>query len=130
MCTPLLITGVADMPGLRWGRLQFDVDCELRRGAWYRVVRLQGLDAVVDLNHKALPVPLYVLEVVSTPPKRWTIVPAPTPSRRVPKAHVPYYAVCPSCRERSAVSHDARSLRCERCRGEFDVAWDETYLST
>ena len=118
------------MPGLRWGRLQLDVDCELRRGAWYRIVGLQGLDAVVDLNHKPLPVPRYVLEVVSTPPKRWTVVSAPKQTRRVPKEHVPYYAVCPSCRERSPVKRDARNLRCDRCRGQFDVAWDEAYLST
>jgi hypothetical protein len=93
-------------------------------------VDLRGLEAVVDVNQKPFPVPRYVLEVVSTPPKRWTIVPAPARSGRVPREHTPQYGVCPSCRERAAVSRQARTMKCARCRGEFDVAWNEDYLST
>lgn len=117
------------MPGLRWGRLQIDVKCALRRGAWYRVVDLRELEAVVNVNQQQYPVPRYVLEVVATPPRRWTIVPAPRQARRLPRAFLPYYAVCPSCRERAPISDRIRALRCPRCKGEFDVAWNEDYLS-
>jgi len=117
------------MPGLRWGRLQLDVDCKLRRGAWYRVVDVQGMEVVVDVNQRPLQVPRYVIEVVSTPPKRWTVVPMPRPNPRVPKEFTPRYAVCPNCRERMPLPGKARSLRCDRCRGIFDVDWQENYLS-
>ncbi len=118
------------MPGMRWGRLQVDVNCALRRGAWYRVVGMRGMNAVVDVNQTWFPVPSYVLEVVSSPPRQWTIVPAPARSSKVPRALTPRYAVCPSCRERTPVSRRAAAqLRCPRCRGQFDVAWNEGYLS-
>jgi hypothetical protein len=85
----------------------------------------------VDVNQRPCPVPRYILEVVSTPPKRWTIVPAPARSGKVPRGLTPQYAVCPSCRERTPVSRRANSgMTCPRCRGEFDVAWNEDYLST
>jgi len=32
-----------------WARLQADVNCKLRRGAWYRLIKAQGLAAVVDV---------------------------------------------------------------------------------
>lgn len=116
------------MPGLRWGRLQVDVNCELRRGAWYRVLDLRGLKAVVDVNQKLLALPLYVLEVVNTPPRRWTVV-APSRKARVPRKLTPQYAVCPSCRERAVIGRQSRAMQCPRCRGQFDVAWNERYLA-
>src|SRR2546425_695449 len=41
------------MTGMRWARLLEDVDCKLRRGAWYRVTHVTGLEAA---------------EVAATPP--------------------------------------------------------------
>lgn len=117
------------MPGLRWGRLQLDVNCQLRRGAWYRVIEVAGLRAVVDVNRTPMPVPRYLLEVVSTPPKRWTVVPTPRQAVGVPGALTPRYAVCPSCRERVPLAPRARTLACQRCRGAFEVAWNEPYLA-
>ncbi|MGH7700200.1 MAG: hypothetical protein ACREMJ_06755, partial [Gemmatimonadales bacterium] len=70
------------MVGMQWGRLQADVNCRLRRGAWYRVLRVASLEAVVDVNRKPLPVPRYLLEIISSPPRRWTVVPAPKTARR------------------------------------------------
>ena len=35
------------MSGMQWGRLQVDVNCRLRRGAWYRVTELASLKAVL-----------------------------------------------------------------------------------
>ena len=117
------------MPGLRWGRLQLDVNCSLRRGAWYRVLDLQGMRAVVDVNQREVLVPSYALQVVSTPPRCWTVVPAPAGARRVPKEFAPQYAVCPNCRERAPLPPRVHSLRCGRCRGTYDVDWTEGYLT-
>src|SRR3989454_11262144 len=38
------------MTGMRWARLLEDVDCKLRRGAWYRVTHVTGLEAVVEVR--------------------------------------------------------------------------------
>jgi hypothetical protein len=85
---------------------------------------------LVDINQRPLPVPRYVLEVVSTPPKEWTIVEAPRQTGRVPRAHQPHYAVCPSCRERAPIRTKMNAMRCPRCKQQFDIAWNEDYLAT
>ena len=118
------------MPGLRWGRLQLDIDCNLRRGAWYRVLDVQGMEIVVDVNQRPLPVPRFAVEIVSTPPKRWTVVPSPRRQPRVPKEFMPRYGVCPNCRERAPLRGQVRTLRCDRCRGTYDVDWKENYLGS
>lgn len=112
----------------RWGRLQADVDCRLRRGAWYRVLRDAPLEAIVEVNRRPLPVPRYLLEFITQPPRRWTVVPAPS---NIPRraAHLgPAYAVCPSCRNRAPLRGKPRRMPCVICRTDFDVAWDEAYL--
>jgi hypothetical protein len=119
----------AAMPGLRWGRLQLDVRCGLRRGAWYLVLRVERRVAVVYVNFQEVVVPSYALEVVATPPKRWTVVPAPRDAVGLPKAFTPQYAVCPSCRERSPLPGRGPTLRCGRCRGTYDIDRTEGYLS-
>lgn len=114
---------------MRWGRLQVDVSSPLRRGAWYRVVRLAPLEAVLDVNRRPLRVPHYLVQVVSHPPTRWSVVPRPTRAGELPPEWGPHYAVCPSCRERAALRGRPRRLECTQCRGEFAVAWDEGYLT-
>ncbi len=119
------------MAGLQWARLQTDVHCSLRRGAWYRVTAIDGLEAVVDVNRRPQIVPSFLLKIVSTPPRRWTVVPTPPGARRAEAAGLgPQYAVCPSCRERTPLPLKARprTLDCARCRGVFEVAWNEGYL--
>ncbi|HYS61344.1 MAG TPA: hypothetical protein VEM27_12190 [Gemmatimonadales bacterium] len=117
------------MPGMQWGRLQVDVNCALRRGAWYRVARLASLEAILDVNRRPLKVPHYLVQVVSRPPTRWSVVPRPAGAGELPAEWGPQYGVCPSCRERAALHGRPRRLECTRCRGEFDVAWDEEYLA-
>ena len=113
---------------MRWGRLQIDVNCALRRGAWYRVAQLAPMVAVLDVNRRPLKVPNYLVQVVSSPPNRWSVVPRPTRAGELPPDWGPLYGVCPSCRERAALRGRPRRLECMRCRGEFEVAWDEEYL--
>jgi hypothetical protein len=113
---------------MQWGRLQADVNVRLRRGAWYRVLKLAPLQAILDVNRTPIPVPRFVLEIVSQPPRRWTVVPAPKAARRVAAHLGEAYAVCPSCRHRMALRGKPRRLGCDGCRTAFDVDWDEGYL--
>ena len=113
--------------GKHWARLQADVNCKLRRGAWYRVRELGPLEAVVEVKGKALAVPCAFLKVVEVPPRRWTIVPRPHDAVRYPAAWGTRYAVCPSCGERAQLEGHPERMVCPRCRGDFAVAWDELY---
>jgi hypothetical protein len=61
----------------QWARLRPAEAGHLRRGAWYLVVRLTPLEAV--------------LEILSTPPTRWTIVPRPAHASRLPSTWGPRY---------------------------------------
>ncbi|HUL49471.1 MAG TPA: hypothetical protein VLT79_05575 [Gemmatimonadales bacterium] len=120
------------MPGFKWARLQADVNCALRRGAWYRVRHVTGLEAIVEVNRLPQAVPSFLLQIVSTPPKRWTVVPRPREASRFAGALGARYAVCPSCRERTALkpsSRPPRALTCDRCRGEYEIDWTEGYLT-
>ena len=68
------------------------------------------------------------VQIVTQPPRRWSVVPRPKRARELPPEWGAHYAVCPSCRERAALLGRPRRLECVRCHGEFDVAWDEGYL--
>jgi len=110
--------------------LQADVHCALRRGAWYRVTAIGTLEATVDVGRKPQSVPSFLLQIVSAPPRRWTVVPRPAGAVRMPRDWT-RYLVCPSCRDRAAVPArgQPRSLTCDRCRGEFQIDCGEGYLA-
>ena len=102
----------------------------LRRGAWYRVMDVDGLDATVDIGRKPHSVPSFLLQIVAAPPRRWTVVPRPARAVHLPREWK-RYGVCPSCRERAPlpVRDEPRRMTCMRCRGAFEVAWSEGYLA-
>ncbi len=118
-----------------WARLQADIDVNLRRGAWYRLLKIEGFDAVVDVNRKPVLVVRAFLQISTSPPRRWTVVatPTPTPTRRTSRASPAdvgsHYAVCPSCRDRVPLHGRPRRMLCRRCSVDFAVAWDEHYLA-
>src|ERR1700716_1617124 len=58
-----------------WARLQADVNCNLRRGAWYRLIKAQGLAAVVDVKGTPVAVVRAFLQMSNSPPRKWTVVP-------------------------------------------------------
>jgi len=110
-----------------WARLQADVNCNLRRGAWYRLIKSQGLAAVVDVKGTHVPVVRAFLQMSNTPPRKWTVVPRP---RNVPRSVQmgEHYAVCPSCRDRVELRGKPIRMLCGNCTIEFAVDWDEDYL--
>ncbi|MGH7536999.1 MAG: hypothetical protein ACREMF_00050 [Gemmatimonadales bacterium] len=115
------------MPAQQWARLQSDVNVKLRRGAWYRILKLGPLEAVVEVNRRPMAVARTLLQIVQAPPTRWSVVPAPHNALRFPAGWGERYAVCPSCRGRAPLEGRPANLRCSRCNGLFDVAWDEPF---
>lgn len=113
------------MQATQWARLRSDAEYQLRRGAWYRVLRLTPLEAVLDVNQKQVSVPRAYLQVVPGRPERWSVVPRPRNSVRLPATWGSRYAVCPNCRARAPLGRPAVTLRCPKCNGVFDVGWDQ-----
>ncbi len=85
----------------QWARLQVDVNCPLRRGAWYRVANLTPGDALLDVNRSQVPVPRASLKIVSAAPQFWTVVSRPRDAKGLPTTWGDKYAVCPACRQRA-----------------------------
>jgi hypothetical protein len=113
---------------LLFARLQADVPLKLRRGAWYRVLELDDLQAVIDVNHRKVGVLRAWLEIQQRPPQRWSVVTAPEEAPRKTPPHLRgTYGVCPNCRARAPLDTKkmVRSLECARCRKEFEVNWTE-----
>lgn len=119
------------MPAFQWARLQVDAPppCPLRRGAWYRILKLTSVEAILDVRGKPVPVPRAQLQLTSEPTLRWTVVPAPKNAPRLPASWGPRYAVCPNCRDRAPLLGQPATIRCHRCNGLFEVAWEEPYLA-
>jgi hypothetical protein len=111
-----------------WARLQADLNCNMRRGAWYRLLKVQGLAAVVEVNRKPVPILRAFVQISQSAPRRWTVVATPQTSKPLPPDLGAQYAVCPSCRDRVPLRGRPSRLLCERCSVEFAVAWEEHYL--
>lgn len=111
---------------MQWARLQAAVECPLRRGAWYRVVSLTRLNAVVEVEGASVSVPRPFVEVRTVPPREWTVVrPA---EGRGPVNLQSGYAVCPNCRHRAVLPFtQVPKLWCPRCNQLFAIAWMERY---
>jgi len=115
-------------PHSRWARLRVDVNCGLRRGAWYPVVRFVKDRAVLDVTDDRVPVPRRLLQTTFSRPFQWSIVPLPDDAINVPTAWGTRYLVCPNCQARAPISGHPVDLPCPKCGGVFQIAWDEHYL--
>src|SRR3989442_7714009 len=95
-----------------WARLQADLNVKLRRGAWYRITRLDPLRAVLEVSGRLLEIPSAFLQVIERPPRSWSVVPRPRDAVRLPEGCHDRYAVCPSCREPPSLAGRARRMCC------------------
>ena len=112
----------------QWARLQVDVNCRVRRGAWYRVADLTPVEARLDVNREQIPVPRTSLKIVSAPPRHWTIVVRPRDAKSLPAQWGDKYAVCPGCRNRTQLKGAPQTIRCARCECTFRVGWEEWFI--
>ena len=110
----------------QWARLKADVKLALRKGAWYRILKLTSSDVVLDVKGKPVSVPRGQLQLSSEPALRWSVVPSPKHTARFPATWGPSYAVCPNCRDRAQLEGHPASMRCRRCNGSFEIAWSDS----
>lgn len=114
-----------DVP--QWARVRGDVNCNVRRGAWYEVLRLTADEAILEVDRRSFSVPRSSLQIVPVRPQRWSVVARPSDAVSMPLSWGSRYAVCPSCRHRAPLKEQVPEMRCGRCNGVFVVAWDDPY---
>jgi hypothetical protein len=114
-----------DVP--QWARVRGDVNCHVRRGAWYEVLRLTPDEAVLDVDKRPFSVTRSSLQVVPLRPQRWSVVARPADAVNVPLSWGSRYAVCPGCSDRTPLKGHPTEIRCGRCDGVFAVAWDDPF---
>lgn len=112
-----------DVP--QWARVRGDVNCTVRRGAWYEVLRLTADEAILDVDTRPFRVARSSLQVVPRRPQRWSVVARPSDAVNMPLSWGSRYGVCPGCRHRAPLKTHPTELRCGRCGGVFSVAWDD-----
>ena len=110
----------------RWARVRGDINCRLRRGAWYEVVRLTTELAVLSVGDRSPSVPRELLHIVEVRPRVWSVVRRPFDAVDQPRSWGSQYAVCPSCHQRMPVEYHQTQLRCDRCGVAGAIAWRET----
>lgn len=117
------------MAEMQWARLNTDVDCPLRRGAWYRVLSSTTLEVMVDVQGASVAVARPFVELRTVPPREWTVVWHAKDARKGPEQLQSGYVVCPNCRNRAVLPFThVPKLHCPRCKGLFPIAWDEHVL--
>ena len=111
-----------------WARVQTNARSNLRRGAWYQVLRLTVDEAVLEVDHQPCRVARPALQITPQRPRQWSVVPRPRDAVNLPLSWGTKYGVCPGCSHRAALGDESTPMRCPRCNGVFAVAWDEPYL--
>lgn len=111
-----------------WARRQAEGPYPLRRGAWYRVTEFEPHEVFVDVQWMAVSVPRSFIQVIDQRPLRWTVVARPRDAIRLPEGWGDKYGVCPNCSARASLVGSPDEMSCEKCGGEFPVAWEEKYL--
>ncbi len=104
----------------QWARVRGEVNCHVRRGAWYEVLRVTPEDVIVRLERAAL-------EIVPLRPRRWSVVARPRDSVDMPMSWGSRYVVCPGCCHRQSLLGEPAQLQCEMCGGVFAIAWDDAH---
>src|SRR3989454_9649283 len=83
---------------------------------------------ILELPGTFVTVPRKVVELVGTPPRRWTVVPRPPGDTWLPESWGQYYGVCPGCHHRAPLLTIPQMLCCPPCSEAFPVPWDQSYL--
>jgi hypothetical protein len=116
------------MPQLQpWARVRAQTTYPLRRGAWYRVVGLTPLDAILEVRDERLSVPRAFLQIVPMRPLLWSVVSRRRGGATGLEGSASPYAVCPACSARAALDGSPRSQRCGQCQAVFKIGWSDSY---
>jgi hypothetical protein len=98
-----------------WARVVGDVNVSVRRGAWYETTRLTPDAATLDVHNEPRSVPRSSLEIVTTRPRRWSVVERPYDAVDLPMSWGSRYAVCPHCSHRAPLPANHSQMSCPRC---------------
>jgi len=109
----------------QWARVRGEVNCHVRRGAWYEVLRVTPEDVILDVNRQPVRLERAALEIVPLRPRRWSVVARPRDSVDMPMSWGSRYVVCPGCSHRQSLPGEPAQLQCVMCGGEFAIAWDD-----
>jgi hypothetical protein len=110
----------------QWARTRVRTSRQVRRGAWYRVVRVTPIEAVLEVNGRHVKVPCAFLQILPFRPTQWSVVTRLRGAAHPPASWGSSYGVCPSCSGRAPLVHQAVSVKCPHCEGVFGVAWADS----
>ena len=110
----------------RWAQVKGDVNCRVRRGAWYQVAQLTQDVAVLRFGERSVSVPRDMLHIELVRPRRWSVVRRPYDAVDVPRSWGARYGVCFACQHRMPLDYDVTEARCDRCHATGPIAWRET----
>ena len=109
----------------RWARVKGDVNCRVRRGAWYQVDRLTPDLAILRFGQQSVSIPRDLLHIALVRPRSWSVVRRPYDAIDVPRNWGSRYGVCPACQHRMPLDYDQMEAHCERCNTTGAIAWRE-----
>src|SRR5437899_8214055 len=64
----------------QWARVRGEMNCYIRRGAWYEVLRLTPEEVVLEVNRQPVRVERSALQIVPLRPQNWSVVARPRDS--------------------------------------------------
>jgi len=111
----------------QWARVRARTNCPLRRGAWYRVVSLTAVEAVLEVNGRPLSVQRPLLQVLPIRPRMWSVVPRLRGAVTPPASWGARYGVCPRCAARAPLHERQATMRCPGCSFAFLIAWSDSH---
>src|SRR5437762_13716611 len=100
--------------GSQWARLRSDASVPLRRGAWYRVLRVTASDAVLDVNKRVVNVPHAALHMTGRALGVWAIDPRPRNARQLTPSLGARYGVCPKFHGLAPPPKGPLKVRCDK----------------
>src|SRR5204862_3685345 len=106
----------------QWARTRVRTSRQVRRGAWYRVIRATALEGVLEVNRRPVTVPRSFLQILPFRPTTWSVVTRLANAQHPPASWGSTYGVCPSCSARAALGQHAPQTVCPPCNGVFTVA--------
>jgi len=110
---------------MQWARVRGDINCRLRRGAWYKVLALTPAEAVLQVHGAPRSIERSLLRIEQARPHVWSVVPRPADAVKLPPASWGVkYGVCPACQSRASLESLAAEQQCPHCRGLFPIDWD------
>ena len=111
----------------QWARVRARTNCTLRRGAWYRVISLTAVEAVLEVNGRPLSVPRPLLQVLPIRPRMWSVVSRLRGAVAPPAGWGARYGVCPRCAARAPLHERQVTMRCPGCDFAFLIAWSDSH---